>query len=980
MDGLYKSIDRYPETATLTSLPALVDGLTCVGVNAYWTNYRSLGIDLGGTGTIEWIQIHGRRADETPPTSWYTNANQFSVYKSDNNIDWTLVQDYTMQAEDINHVSGSCAWFVLVFTEAHTARYFKVVATGGNGGAWNADGGSIDVCEMVAAADYQTKIQYFITGRHPGARLGRPKEQTSRFGFYGRTKNARLDRLFSQRFNISAHSLPVSGVFLFRSPVRFGNLVRSLSPEGVLFKPCRAEISTAARSGRSALGLPAITRARWGTTIQGGRAKLGRPHETFGRVHTTARSVPADSHRFFGIRLTIPIRSREALASGRIPTRTVFFNAVRSLGRGTKHFLGRERILYSLIGQGHLLIDGGLGLSGRQKVIQTIAAGRTGRQRLLLVLSEASTHSRQRICQTLDLFTTIAGRQRLLQDLAEEDLQIFDPLDWDVLLDGKFIKNSLIDQVTITCSQNDVHNEMTIESMDPDLYEAADPLEEGVLHLFTVCLGDRQLAFMLSHRQGTEDRFTLTGLSNSIQIDAPYQVEISFNQDYEVLDFTSGQYEIAAGQIVTGHVSHASGKVVRVTVTKGLWDTGTAQGRIYLDDVEGDFLEEGLDLYERANAAFTDGRLTTISLGRPASEVAGDMAVNLILDWDEALPDWVLPPDTQMEGYPIDIIQELAQAAGGIVRCLDNGNILVRPRFPIRPVDIASQTPAARYDRTRNMIQADLKERTGTGHNAIEVNGYAEESRLPRFEFETPEGNRDREVGEDLFARVYWTTEPPFENEALNWTSAGEVEYLGRHTEQIHDEQVLFDQGRATVGKPIFDLDPGQVKWIGSQCLGIGWEPHSHELKLKGADEKDISTLFRVARVTYTAQYDRYRVKNHHVEALLMALEIPTAPAVAVKVRYDSGPESRAEAVDAPLLTTLEAAACRGRAELDRSCYDTKIVRLLAPYDEAVTDGGIVEISDDRLGIGGNFHVTRAVIRIRGAMVLHELECLQPQI
>lgn len=74
------------------------------------------------------------------------------------------------------------------------------------------------------------------------------------------------------------------------------------------------------------------------------------------------------------------------------------------------------------------------------------------------------------------------------------------------------------------------------------------------------------------------------------------------------LRFTAGQAAgVAVGDVITGHVSGATGTVKAVTVHTGSWAGNTAAGVLYLSDVAGDFTNnEGLQV-GGVNRASADG-------------------------------------------------------------------------------------------------------------------------------------------------------------------------------------------------------------------------------------------------------------------------------------------------------------------------------------------------------------------------------------
>jgi hypothetical protein len=76
-------------------------------------------------------------------------------------------------------------------------------------------------------------------------------------------------------------------------------------------------------------------------------------------------------------------------------------------------------------------------------------------------------------------------------------------------------------------------------------------------------------------------------------------------------------------------------------------------------------------------------------------------------------------------------------------------------------------------------------------------------------------------------------------------------------------------------------------------------------------------------------------------------------------------------------LTDAHIAAVAGTAWLDENRYDRKVVTFRAPYEDDVTDGALVRISDAVVDIDGHGHVRRADIVFDGPKVLNELEVVR---
>ena len=82
------------------------------------------------------------------------------------------------------------------------------------------------------------------------------------------------------------------------------------------------------------------------------------------------------------------------------------------------------------------------------------------------------------------------------------------------------------------------------------------------------------------------------------------------------------------------------------------------------------------------------------------------------------------------------------------------------------------------------------------------------------------------------------------------------------------------------------------------------------------------------------------------------------------------------EDIEAPLLTTQEAALARAMMELDSVRYLERRLTTKTPYDDRAIDGNIANLDDGRLSLNGNSLIVGARTVFDGPMVTQELECV----
>lgn len=345
-----------------------------------------------------------------------------------------------------------------------------------------------------------------------------------------------------------------------------------------------------------------------------------------------------------------------------------------------------------------------------------------------------------------------------------------------------------------------------------------------------------------------------------------------------------------------------------------------------------------------------------------ASEIAASLTNYCPVVWQ--VVDWLVPVGFSFSGPPLQGIQQLAEEVGAVVRCQDDGSLLVRARRPIRPINMQKATAHLTYTRS-SIIVLGQNEEIESGLNAINVTGYMPEAFIPNLQLEAiadGESTRGPVVGEDCYIRAYWSGHIPAVIE--RYVTDGRIQRVGGgifYTE-VMTETVSFINGMSSVQFPILSLT--SVKWIGDHGGSVLCIPHTNELSI-GIGK------FRIASVKYVTQFTRYKILDHNVEQLLVALFLKSRPGIAITVRTGEEPVFGGE-ISAPLLTTEAAAVARGTAWIDQQ-YRKSICTISAPYDDLAVDGNIAFVDDFHIGSPGNYHITGADIIVDDVKVINQL-------
>jgi hypothetical protein len=376
-----------------------------------------------------------------------------------------------------------------------------------------------------------------------------------------------------------------------------------------------------------------------------------------------------------------------------------------------------------------------------------------------------------------------------------------------------------------------------------------------------------------------------------------------------------------------------------------------------------DFTISGLSVSVKEDLPYAseiDFHLDTPTL---ASEIAASLTTYCPVDWQA--DDWVVPTSFTFTGTPLRGVMRLAEEVGAIVRCQDDGSLLVRKRRPVRPVDMPLVKADVSYDRS-SIIVLNHAEEVGSGYNAVKIIGHMPDAFIPEIQVEpivSGDSTRGPAIGEACYVRVYWAGNEP--RVVDTYVTDGIITPVGGGIFYTDTEEELIDfmGGTANVKLPVFSLTSCQ--WIGDDGGEVAHTPYSKELSIGQGK-------FRVARVKYVTRFKRYLLENHNVERLIAALFLMVEPGVLVTVRTADDPVY-GTTIDASLLSSEHVAVARGKAWIDQQ-YRKSICNLTVPYDDAAIDGKIAFIDDPHIDSPGNYHIVRAEIVMEGPQTTNQLQ------
>ena len=220
-----------------------------------------------------------------------------------------------------------------------------------------------------------------------------------------------------------------------------------------------------------------------------------------------------------------------------------------------------------------------------------------------------------------------------------------------------------------------------------------------------------------------------------------------------------------------------------------------------------------------------------------------------ILNW--GLPAYRLAVEDMT---PIEIVQLIATAAGGIVQTDPDGTLRVRYLFPIRVPDYLTAAHNQFYSDLDHNFTINEEVALPEIVNKIRIMDIAPGAFQDRVEFVQDEDAADRG-----YLKVFpspWRDTLWVEHTSLPSVSAV---YVGVRTEQLEPEDVEILDSKGSVSHPIYQLNT--LEWLYLDLGGIVFESDKSEFTTTSTTHHE-----SLLRITYTTRYLRFDVVAPGVE------------------------------------------------------------------------------------------------------------------
>ena len=249
-------------------------------------------------------------------------------------------------------------------------------------------------------------------------------------------------------------------------------------------------------------------------------------------------------------------------------------------------------------------------------------------------------------------------------------------------------------------------------------------------------------------------------------------------------------------------------------------------------------------------------QVTKTWLGSTAKTIAQELCdvAGITLNWQSA--DWPISRHEVANRYPVDIINQLAKAVGGVVQTSPAGELLIRPKYTLSPAQYDDQPADHVLSDIDNIKTMSEQWQARAGYDSVEVGNEAI-STEPSISLSTEDAGGGAVL---VKANVV-----PFQTIDLSHTAALNVEllYQGVVSETVSQLVEIVD-GKGRLSSPFYGLLSSTYKYTDLGTIEI----------TENGDIKTAIGLHSLLEISYTTQYHTWRATSTADKAQLYIDEV----------------------------------------------------------------------------------------------------------
>ncbi|MBF0625380.1 MAG: hypothetical protein HQL82_11320 [Magnetococcales bacterium] len=359
------------------------------------------------------------------------------------------------------------------------------------------------------------------------------------------------------------------------------------------------------------------------------------------------------------------------------------------------------------------------------------------------------------------------------------------------------------------------------------------------------------------------------------------------------------------------------------------------------------------------------------------ARAAAEEATGETILWE--LVDWLIPGGRLAvhNATPADVVRTIAEAAGGVVETLPEGQLRVRPRFPVAVPDWTTATPDHVLTDAADNLSCRESHVLRRRVNRVLVRGFLPQSGHLAAELDNrPDGlNEGRNgffAGETAHLLVHAGPEVTSVELAA---SAGSLLQGSEQTLRFTQDIVFDGIASATLDQPAASID--SVTWLGNDLGTLALEADRRTLSAERAG-------VAIARIGYTAVAHSWGLTAPETLSGLDAFPVQvravaqngTTPLDGEIICQRGTGDHPGEDISDPLLADTLAKLSRGRAEID-SGEILQEISLTCLHRPGLLPGQLVEVHDAMMGQTWCGKVTGVTHAAAGPRLTTTLEILR---
>lgn len=246
----------------------------------------------------------------------------------------------------------------------------------------------------------------------------------------------------------------------------------------------------------------------------------------------------------------------------------------------------------------------------------------------------------------------------------------------------------------------------------------------------------------------------------------------------------------------------------------------------------------------------------TEDLSGMASTIVAGLAPDYIINWQTV--DWYIPANTLMpaDQTPLQIIRQIAAAAGAIIQTEPNGTMTIEPAYPVAVPDWSIATVQHGLSDALDFFSTGETFDHRPGFNRYLISDQLTSDNTLRLEEEAITGNKK-------YIRAYqtpWQNDFDLRQTGGDWVS---VEPLGIDERLVEDEIVEFVSGVGNTSYPIYERV--SVEWLRADLGSIVF---GEDGKLQSDIEGE-----SLLRISYRTKCRKYLVTDAKTEPVQLVAE-----------------------------------------------------------------------------------------------------------